>query len=218
MNRIKLLYIVLFVIIIGSLYQSVVLPFCEGVKYGYAISNYEDKNHVFMDEFLMMTLAVKDNNYMDSSVVNTKTANPMQIRYDKISILTNSQSPKPLWWNVLQVILGVLVLVVVVLGIWILNLSLKVIFSLEKTAVFDRINLKRLNRIGVFTLIIAASESFWELISIFSARAVIELQHYTFSFANVLQYNSFILGIVILILSEIVRMAIEMKEEQDLTI
>lgn len=218
MNRLKLLYTVLFIIIIGTLFQSVVVEFYEGFKYGFAIAKYEDKNNLHVDEFLMMNVSVKDNNYMDSSVLNLKTAVPMQIRYNNITMLINSQSPKPLWWIFLQVLYGVLALVVVVLGIWILNLALKIIFSLQKTAVFDRINLKHINRIGLFILSIAAAESFLELINIYSAKFMIELQHYTFSFADVFKYDTFILGIVILIMSEILRMAIEIKEEQDLTI
>ncbi len=218
MNRLKLLYTVLFIIIVGNLYQSVVLEFYEGFKYGFAIANYEDKNNLYVDNFLMMDVKVKDNNYMDSSVVNIKTDKPMQIRYNNISLLVNSDSAKPTWWILLQVFFGAMVLSVVIFGIWILNLALKIIFSLQKTAVFDRINLKRINRIGIFILIIAAVESSLQLINIYSAKAMIELQYYTFSFADVFQYNSFILGTVILIMSEILRMAIEIKEEQDLTI
>jgi hypothetical protein len=218
MNRLKLLYTVLFIIIFGYLYQSVVLEFYEGFKYGFAIANYEDKNNLYVDDFLMMDVKVKDNNYMDSSAVNIKTDKPMQIRYNNISLLVNSGSAKPMWWILLQVVFGAMVLSVVIFGIWILNLALKIIFSLQKTAVFDRINLKRINRIGIFILIIAAVESSLQLINIYSAKAMIELQNYTFSFADVFQYNSFILGTVILIMSEILRMAIEIKEEQDLTI
>ena len=218
MNRVKLLYTVLFIIIIGSLYQSVVLPFYEGFKYGHAISNFEDKNHLSMDDFIMMDLAVKDNNYMDSSEINLKTGEAMHIRYENISLLINSHVPKPMWWIILQIIYGALVLLVVVLGVWILNLAFKIIFSLQKTVVFDRINLTWINRIGIFILIIASVKSLLQLINILSANSMIELQHYVFSFSKVMEYHSYILGVVILIMSEILRMAIEIKEEQDLTI
>lgn len=218
MNRIKLLCAVLFIIIIGNFYQGVVLSFIEGVKYGFAIAKYETDNHNYTDDFTLMEVVAKDVNYLDSTEINTKTGEALQIRANNISILVNSSTEKPVWWNVLQVVFGAFILSVLILGVWILVLVLKILFSLQKSDVFDRINLKRINRIGLIIILIGVISTALQFININSAQYLIELEHYVFSYAKFIDYNSLIMGVVILIMNEILRMAIEIKEEQDLTI
>jgi hypothetical protein len=47
---------------------------------------------------------------------------------------------------------------------------------------------------------------------------MVDLSHYDFTYSNVVDFNPIIMGIVILIMNEILRFSIEIKEEQDLTI
>lgn len=218
MNRIKLLCAILLIIIAGNFYQGVILSFIEGVKYGFAIAKYETDNHNSTDDFLLMEVVAKDVNYLDSTEINNKTGQRVLIRSNNISLIVNSQVTKPLWWNVLQVIYGAFILSVLILGAWILALVIKILFSLQKSEVFDRINLKRINRIGLIIITIGLISTTLQLINIFSAQYLIELQNYVFSFAKVVDFNSLIMGVVILIMNEVLRMAIEIKEEQELTI
>lgn len=47
---------------------------------------------------------------------------------------------------------------------------------------------------------------------------MINLSNYDFSYAKVIDFNAIIMGVIILIMNEVLRIAIEIKEEQDLTI
>lgn len=218
MNRVKLLCAILLIIIAGNLYQGVVLSFIEGVKYGFAIAKYETDHKNFTDDFSLMEVVTKDVNYLDSTQINNKTGEHLLVRSNNISLIINSQTDKPFWWNVLQVFYGIFILSVLILGVWILTLVVKILLSLQKSVVFERANLKRINRIGLIILLIGLISTALQLINIYSAEYLIDLQHYSFSYVKVVDYNSLIMGIVILIMNEILRMAIEMKEEQDLTI
>lgn len=218
MNRVKLLCAILLIIIAGNLYQGVVLSFIEGVKYGFAIAKYETDHKNITDDFSLMEIVAKDANYLDSTQINNKTGQHLLVRSNNISLLINSQTEKPIWWSVLQVLYGIFILSVLILGAWILTLVVKILLSLQKSVVFERTNLKRIYRIGLIILLIGSINTALQLINIYSAEYLIDLQHYSFSYAKVVDYNSLIMGIVILIMNEILRMAIEMKEEQDLTI
>lgn len=218
MKRIKTLCIILLIIFFGSLYQGAVLPFIEGVKYGFAIAKYEIDTQKDTDDFLMMDVVSKDADYMETTEVNTKTGENVLIRPTNVSVLVHSLPEKPVWWVILQVIYGALIVATLVLGIWIPFLVVKILRSLQHSEVFDRINMKRINRIGLILLSMGIIGSAIQIINVFSAQYMVDLTHYNFSYAKVIDFNALIMGVVILIMNEVLRIAIEIKEEQDLTI
>jgi len=218
MKRIKTLCLILLIIFFGSLYQGAVLPFVEGVKYGFAVAKYEGDNKKSTDEFLLMDIIAKDASYMETNELNVKTGEKALLRLNNVSVLVHSLPEKPVWWEILQVIYGILILFSLVLGVWIPFLVVKILRSLQHSEVFDRINLKRINRIGVFLLIMAIFGTLIQLINVVSAQYMVDLTHYTFSYAKVIDFDALIMAVVILIMNEVLRIAIEIKEEQDLTI
>ncbi len=218
MKRIKTLCLILLIIFFGSLYQGAVLPFVEGVKYGFAVAKYEGDNKKSTDEFLLMDIIAKDASYMEANELNKKTGEQALLRLNNVSVLVHSLPEKPIWWEVLQVLYGILILVSLVLGVWIPFLVVKILRSLQHSEVFDRINLKRINRIGIILLMMAILGSLIQLINVVSAQYMVDLTHYTFSYAKVIDFDALIMAVVILIMNEVLRIAIEIKEEQDLTI
>lgn len=218
MKRIKTLCLILLIIFFGSLYQGAVLPFVEGVKYGFAVAKYEGDNKKSTDEFLLMDIIAKDASYMETNELNKKTGEQALLRLNNVSVLVHSLPEKPVWWEVLQVLYGILILVSLVLGVWIPFLVVKILRSLQHSEVFDRINLKRINRIGIILLMMAILGSLIQLINVVSAQYMVDLTHYTFSYAKVIDFDALIMAVVILIMNEVLRIAIEIKEEQDLTI
>jgi len=218
MKRIKTLCVILLIIFFGSLYQGAVLPFIEGVKYGFAIAKYEIDTQNDTDDFLMMDVVSKDADYMETTEINKKTGENVLIRPTNVSVLVHSLPEKPVWWVVLQVIYGVLIVATLVLGIWIPFLVVKILRSLQHSEVFDRINMNRINRIGLILLSVGIIGSVIQVINVFSAQYMVDLTHYNFSYTKVIDFNALIMGVVILIMNEVLRIAIEIKEEQDLTI
>lgn len=218
MKRIKLLCIVLLIVFIGNMYQGVVLPFVEGIHYGLFIASYETDSNTETDEFLLMDIVPKKMDYMERTEVNLKTSDQMLIRPTNISLIVSSMPDKPVWWSFLQFIYFSLSLVVVVFGIWISFLVVRILKSLQQSEVFDRMNLKRINRIGFNLLFLGVSVTFIQFINVYSARYMVELTNYDFSYAKIIDFTAIIMAIIILIMNEVLRIAIEIKEEQDLTI
>jgi len=135
-----------------------------------------------------------------------------------MTVLVQSLLDKPIWWKALQGVYSLLVLMTLVLGIWIPFLVVKIVKSLQNSEVFDRKNLKRIQRIGIILLVVGILGTLLQAINIYSAQSMVDLSHYSFSYAKVIDFSPIIMGVVILIMNEILRIGIEIKEEQDLTI
>lgn len=194
------------------------MPFIEGVKYGMTIAKYEQDSQKKTDDFLMMDVVSKQSDYMEMSEKNLKTGETVLIRPTNVSVLVHSLPEKPMWWIVLQGVYAVFTLIVLALGVWIPFLVVKILRSLQHSEVFDRTNLKRINRIGIIILAMGIIGSIIQFINIYSAQYMVNLSNYDFSYAKVIDFNAIIMGVIILIMNEVLRIAIEIKEEQDLTI
>ncbi|MFT3753951.1 MAG: DUF2975 domain-containing protein [Paludibacter sp.] len=218
MKRIKIFCIILLAVFFGSIYQGAILPFVEGMKYGISVAKYQLQHKEKTDDFVMLNVVTKDYNYLDASEINLKTGEKVLIRPNNMTILIQSVANKPAWWIPLQIIYTLLIIAALVLSIWIPFLVVKIIRSLQNSQVFDRHNLKRINRIGIIMLIVGLLGTATQAINIFSAQTIINLAHYNFSYSKTIDFNPIIMGVVILIMNEILRIGTEMKEEQDLTI
>jgi hypothetical protein len=218
MQRIKTLSVILLLIFVGNIYQGAVLPFIEGIKYGLTISNYQIDNNQKTDNFVMMDVVPKFNNYLDNSEKNMKTGEDVLIRTNNLTVMVNSMSNKPFWWNVLQSFYGLLTLVTLALSSWIPFLAVSVIRSLQHSRVFDRQNLIRINRIGIILISVGVLETIIQSVNILMAMSLIDLTHYSFSFEKVIDFNPLMIGVIVLIMNEILRLGTVYKEEQDLTI
>jgi len=218
MKRLKTLCIILLIVFFGSIYQGAVLPFVEGVKYGLTIAKYQLDHNKKTDDFTLMDVVAKDNNYLDESETNIKTGEKVLIRPSNMTIIVRTLPDKPAWTLILQIIYFVFTVITLALGIWVPFLVVKIVRSLQHSEVFDRQNLKRIQRIGFILLIMGVVSSCLQVINIITAQSVINLAHYNFTYSKAIDFNPLIIGIIVLIMNEILRIGTEMKEEQDLTI
>lgn len=218
MERLKALCIVLLIVFFASMFQGAIIPFIEGIKYGLTIAKYENTTQVNTQEFIMLDVEPKNPDYMENNELNVKDGQTVLIRPTNISILFNDHVQKPVWWMALNALMMVLTLIVLILGVWIPFLVVKILRSLQHSLVFDRINLTRINRIGMILLAIGITGSIIQFVNIISAEHLVDLAHYRFTYAKVIDFSTIIMGVVILIMNEVMRIAVEMKEEQDLTI
>ena len=218
MKRIKTLCVVLLIVFFGSVYQGAILPFIEGVRYGMTIAKYQLDHKEKTDDFILLDVVSKNYNYLEDSEINLRTGEKVLIRPNNLTVLVQSLLDKPIWWKALQGVYSLLVLMTLVLGIWIPFLVVKIVKSLQNSEVFDRKNLKRIQRIGIILLVVGILGTLLQAINIYSAQSMVDLSHYRFSYAKVIDFSPIIMGVVILIMNEILRIGIEIKEEQDLTI
>jgi hypothetical protein len=219
MERLKALCIILLLVFFASMYQGAVLPFIDGIKYGLSIAKYEDETNNKTKEFLMMDVVPKNEVNTIPNDINLKNGQPVIVQSTNISLISNeTNEQKPVWLMVLDALYMALTVIVLILGIWIPFLVVKILRSLQRSWVFERINLKRINRIGLFLVGIGLLGSVIQFINIISAEYMVDLAKYSFTYNKVIDFNALIMGIVILIMNEVMRIAVELKEEQDLTI
>lgn len=218
MERLKALCVVLLIVFFGSLYQGAIVPFIDGVSYGLTIAKYENNTQNKTQEFIMMDVEPKNPDYMEANEINIKNGKEVLVRATNVSLLLDDSQEKPMWWMALNSLYMALTIIVLILGIWIPFLVVKILRSLQHSYVFDRINLKRINRIGIIILSIGLIGSVIQGINIISAEYLVDLTNYRFTYSKVIDFNAIIMGVVILIMNEVMRIAIEIKEEQDLTI
>ncbi len=218
MKRLKALCIALLIVFFASMYQGAVLPFIDGIKYGLTIAKYEDDTQNKTQEFIMMDVEPKNPNNVIPNEINIKTGQPVLVQATNISLILNDVNEKPVWLMALNALYMALTTIVLILGIWIPFLVVKILRSLQGSWVFERINLTRINRIGMMLLGIGILGSIIQFINIVSAEYFVDLTSYNFTYSKIIDFNAIIMGIVILVMNEVMRIAVELKEEQDLTI
>ncbi len=218
MKRLKTLCVILLIVFFGSIYQGAILPFVEGVKYGMTIAKYQLDHNKKTEDFVLMDVVSKDNNYLDETEINIKTGEKVLIRPNNMTMMVHTLPDKPSWTLILQIFYFIFTVVTLVLGIWVPFLVVKIVRSLQHSEVFDRHNLKRIQRIGFILIIIGVVNTGLQIINIITAQSVIDLVHYNFTFSKAVDFSPLIIGIIVLIMNEILRIGTEMKEEQDLTI
>ena len=218
MKRIKTLCVVLLIVFFGSVYQGAILPFIEGVRYGMTIAKYQLNHKEKTDDFFLLDVVSKNYNYLEEPETNLRTGEKVLIRPNNITVIMQSLLDKPIWWKVLHVIYSLFSFFILILAIWVPFLVVRIVKSLQNSEVFDRKNLKRIQRIGVILLTVGVLSSIFQAINVYSAQSMVDLSHYRFSYAKVIDFSPIIMGVVILIMNEILRIGIEIKEEQDLTI
>ncbi|HJV78280.1 MAG TPA: DUF2975 domain-containing protein [Paludibacter sp.] len=218
MKRIKTLCIVLLIVFFGNVYEGAILPFIDGVKYGMAIAKYQLEHREKTDEFVLLDVVSKNSSFLEESETNLKTGDRVLIRPNNVTVLVHSLPGKPVLWLVLQIVYFVFVLITLALGIWIPFLVVKIVRSLQNSQVFDREIIRKINRIGVILLITGVLGSLLQAMNVYSAETMVDLSNYNFTYAKVIDFNPIIMGVVILIMNEILKVGTEIKEEQDLTI
>ena len=218
MKRIKTLCVILLVVFFGSLFQGAVLPFVEGLKFGFTTATYQKKHQLKTEDFVLLDVVAKDNNYLGKSETNLLTGEKVLTRTNNMTIMLEKLPAKPRWWKMSSIFSNIMLVVMLVLGVWIPFLVIKVVRSLQHSAVFDRQNLITIHRIGIILILMGIFATILQVLNIASAQAMIHLENYAFSYAKVIDFSPLIMGIVVLIMNEILRIGTEMKEEQDLTI
>lgn len=102
--------------------------------------------------------------------------------------------------------------------IYLIVLLVKIILSFRRGQMFNEQNIRRINIIGIGFLVLGVLNTLWSALNVYLASSVATLQGYEFSYAKVVDWDYIIVGFVILLMNEVLRLATNMKKEQDLTI
>ena len=202
MKKLNILCILLLIVFCVSLIQNIIFPFFEGVEYGKMIKTFEKNTQQQLTSFLQVDISPRHPDYLQSNEKNEKTGEQVLISPTNVSLFINTVPEKPSWWIFVQIVNTAFFILIIVAGIWIPFLVIRVLLFLNRSEFFDRKILKRIYKIGILLLIIGISNSIFQYLSIFSASTFIDLSHYSFSYSKAIDFNTIVLGIVVLIMHQ----------------
>ena len=218
-KRIKLysiiLAIVYFGIIIYGVYQGA-SSFKAGFELGQksAVKNAKD-----MDIFHFTVRPSTGGYTYPDSTKNLLTGNTVHIEArEYVAMVTDPTSSTPAYYKIIDIVKGILALILLATLVYLPILFFSIIKSVNKGHILTYTTIKKVSRIGwILVGIYLYNLLFYQIWETIKTGNIIKLENYdvTFDFSD---YTSLILGIVTLLLAEILRMTLKMKEEQDLTI
>lgn len=216
-------------ILAGAVYLIILVPIIiesveggiQGAKKGYrsAINNEVEKPYNdFGNDTYFLKLRIKEKgNYYPDSILNTATQKMIPVRFKTVEMYYDYKESPTLGSILLMMFLILGGFPVMVLLVCIPILFYKLIISLYQGNVFTPKNIQRIRRIGFFCIIVYVYLFLYSIQEYFQAKAVIDLEKYTIVFPE-FGNETLLFGVIALIVAVVMKRAMELKEEQDLTI
>jgi len=216
MKRFNLLSLILLVSIITSLLSTTLISAIEDFSHIKKVVDFEvktDKSMSFLEIYLkekgqITKIAQDEFNKGENTVVLPTKATIIALDKENFS--------KKI--DIMQNINGIIDGIAVALCVWAFILILQIIFLFRREKVFEELNIKRCSKIGMFCIIIGLLETFINISNAVMATKVAELKFYNISYSHTIEWTTIIIGLIILVFTEILRISTTIKQEQDLTI
>ena len=153
-------------------------------------------------------------------LINEKTGEKMSAEIERVRFSVTNLPQQVPWYLIVGNIFALLfAFVMMFIVIYIPVLSFKTIKSIVKNDIFDDKNIRRIRGIGYSLIIVFLFGVYYDFVSKATALHLVRLKDYKIV-SSLDSEDIFIitLGIVVLIFAEVLKIATQMKEEQDLTV
>lgn len=220
MRRLKNLCIILLVTFFASGAINLVFNFNRGWTEGTNLVQLLRKNNLQGRSYVALDVVNNRLELPQSNETNLLTGDSVIIVANNVSVFEFSDNFTPLTagQTALMYTLNILNLTIFVLYIIIAVVFAKIMVRFTRAKVFEASIIKLLNHIGLYFLLLAAAASLWEIGRHYYASLLVDIDHLSIAYYNCIDWGSIMIGFVILVMTEILRQATTMKEEQDLTI
>jgi hypothetical protein len=151
------------------------------------------------------------------SITNIITGDKVNIRYDKAQVRATVVPIQGKSLFIYELIESLLALAIFFIGIYIPVLFFKLMSTLYIEVVFDKKNIRNIQKIGVLLLLFYVVYFIFNYISYLVNISLFNFSNYTIQ-REPTDIVWILLGVVVLLFAEIVSKGSEIKEEQDLTI
>lgn len=217
MKRLSFLCLLLLLCFSLSVFHDIGLSMVEGFSSGWSLGKYavdHDKEAEFYTDVALNPKKIGE------IVVSNDTTESYSVVATKATLvkLFAKGSHGNKYYQSLDKVFLISSLLLIVLGIWILVLFFIIILSFKKSYIFEIKNLKSITLIGCLFIIIGFISTLVQIYIVWIASKYIILEHYSVSFRDCIAWDSILIGLVVLVFNEILRRAISMKQEQDLTV
>jgi len=216
MKRFNVLSLILLVSIITSLLSTTLISVIEDFSHISKVVDFEVQTDKSMS-FLGIHLKEKEQIAKIAKDEFDKGENTVVLP-NKATIIALDKENFSKKINIMQNINGIIDAIAVVLCIWAFILTLKIIFLFRREQVFEELNIKRCSKIGIFCITIGLLETFINISNAVMTTKVAELKFHNISYSHTIEWTAIIIGLIILVFTEILRISTTIKQEQDLTI
>jgi len=215
LNLLTLLLAVAFGIHSLSFLGENLYDFVEGFNEGYNDAR-ERHNKGTEDRTTALSLKIypEKQGMIVDSVYNTKTQTWIPSRISGTTVLVEESKASKLYLTIGRL----LMLPVSVLCIVVIVCFIKVILAVNKSIIFDIVNVRRLRIMGLSFIIIFLLVFIINYYHLQLARSMIEIPDYRIGGAYIYSAFSLILGILSFIVGEIFAIGLRLKEENEFTI
>lgn len=179
---------------------------------------HEDPDSDVRNETFYVRLKRKDkSNYFPDTLLNSRTQELIPARQEEMQLFYQYKEGRSLWAGLFEVLLILTAFPILYLLILIPVQFYKLIYSLYRNNVFNTLNVKRIKKIGIYYIIVYGYRLLFQQYYYHSAKSLIDLEKYTIARPEYI--NSLLLiGLVALIIATVMKRALDIKEEQELTI
>lgn len=216
LNIICIIFGIVYLYIIGEFIVSEVIPifkssFREGWDDAY---NEKEKS----ESIYFYAIPKEGRRAYPTPLLDTKSGNTIQAEVNHFHAKITNPAPLPSWIVITNGFLIIFSFGMIFLMIFIPVQAYKVIRSIIRNEIFDIGNINRIRKVGYSLLTIFVFLVFFAFISTITAQKLVELADYKIIFTVQEEYTFLIIGLLILLFAEILKISHKMKEEQDLTV
>ena len=219
MKKFKVLCIILLTAFILSLFNDLVSSIISGFNLGSSSSEFILNSEDDYASYLYMDVDVTPD-YKKAEFVNETNNNKLFVLPNTVSIvdLGVKQEDSSFLVKFLHWALFIINIVSVIVYISIVVLFIMVMRIFIKSEVFNRRVVHLLCLIGWFFIILGVFSSLWNLLRIYMISSLVAIEGVEFSYRYIVEWSTILMGLVVLVNTEILSQATTIKDENDLTI
>lgn len=219
MRKFKILCVILLTTFLVSVFFDLISNMIAGLYLGESTSEVILNSGADYASYLYMDVDA-NSSLQSSEFINQKDGNRMLVFPHNVSIFdldacnqNRSFPEKFLYWAIyfMNFLSLIIYIAIIVLFIWVMRVFIK-------SEVFNRKIVSLLCSIGWLFVILGVLVSLWNLLRIYLVSSEISIVGLEFTYRNVVDWSTIIIGLVVLVNTEIISQATAIKDENDLTI
>ena len=200
------------IIILATVVESLLKSNTLFIDVNKSIENYESKN-----DYESFSLKLRPNNFLTpDSLLNEKTGKWMPACAKEVEVYIQRDEIEYFYRDDLVII--IIFIIIALIGLYMLIVNfIKILISVNRSVIFDWINVRRLRKIGTGLILIFIADAIISIYESVLAIGHIKIANYSI-LMEAFSENLLIEGMIAFIFAEIFAVGLRLKEEQDLTI
>ena len=157
-----------------------------------------------------------DKVFAPDSLFNEKTGKWMPVRTKEVEVYIQKDEIEYFYVN--DIIVKLLFVIIALIGFYMLIVNfVKIMISVNKSVIFDWINVRRLRKIGTGLILMFIADAIISIYESVLAMGIFKISNYSI-IMETFSESLLIEGMIAFIVAEIFAVGLRLKEEQDLTI